>query len=206
MDASDPNGDWTMRALFEAELAPGERILWTGRPARRGLDGGTIFCIVGSLIWFPVFNWFVLEKMDMFYGFPIFGKVLWFTIMAIIVLNYIALYPAMRIWYQRHTGYALTDRRILSVVLDARFEKKRIRSEAIELVVNDGIRLFKDGSGTLEFGRNRLAVKRMWIIPEVIRRQATSPLAFVEIEDGQAVHQQFLSARDRIRGTGGQPG
>jgi hypothetical protein len=206
MDASDPDGDWTMRKRFEAELAPGEKILWSGRPARRGLDGGTIFGIVGSLIWFPIFNWIMIVQERFFDGLPSFAIVLWIVTMSTIVLGYVAGFPIMRHWFQRHTGYALTNRRVLAMVLDSKGMKKHLRSEAIELVGSERIHLGKDGTGTLEFARSRLLGGKVFFMPELIYRQATSPLGFVEIEDGQAVFQQFLMARDCIRGTGGQPG
>jgi len=123
--------------------------------------------------------------------------------MSTIVLGYVAGFPIMRHWYQRHTVYALTDRRVLVLVVDSKGSKKRLRSEAIELVEDPRITLFKDGSGTLEFAKNRFAMRRIRVYPETIHRQSSQPLAFVEIEDGQAVFQQFLMARDRIRGTGG---
>jgi hypothetical protein len=210
MDASDPNGDWTMRDLFEAELAPGEKILWTGRPSlQRKLDGGTIFGIAGALVWLPVLNWFMVERIRMFDGMSPFGTVIWFVFMAIIFLTWTIGYPARRLWYQRHTGYALTDQRILELVTDAKGAKKRFRSDAIELVEGDRIRLHSHGIATIEFSREGALGQKFRIrmpVPELIDDRRLPYLRFVEIEDGQALHRQFLAARDRIRGAGVPPG
>jgi hypothetical protein len=210
-DASDPNGDWTMRTLLEAELAPGERILWTGRPSlRRKLDGGTIYCLVAALIWIPLFGWYSIGYMQLLDFAPIPFAAVYILILAIVFLEGTIGFPLMRFWYQRHTGYALTDRRILELVTDAKGAKKRFRSDAIELVADERVRLSKDGSGTLEFGKYPMFdwMYHLPIMPrpEIIRRYRVPFLSFVEIEDCEAVHQQFRMARGRIRSTGDQPG
>ena len=208
--SNDPNCDGTMRALFEAELAPGERLLWTGRPSlRRKLDGATIFAMVAALAWIPFFAWFSIGYMELLAFAPIPFAAAYCLILAVVFLEGTVGYPVRRFWNQRHAGYALTDRRVLELLTDSKGSKKRLRSDSIELVKEDRIRHHSNGTATIEFIREGSIIWRYQripvMIPETIVNRRIPYLRFVEIEDGQAVHQQFRMTRDACDHNGREP-
>jgi hypothetical protein len=196
---NDPNGDETMRTLFETELAPGEGLLWTGRPSlRRRLDSATIGAMVAALAWIPFFAWFSIGYMELLAFAPIPFAAAYCLILAVVFLEGTVGYPVRRFWNQRHTRYALTDRRVFEMLTDSKGSKKHLRSDSIELVKEDRIRHHSNGTATIEFIREGAVVWKYQAIPmpETIFNRRLPYLRFVEIEDGQAVHQQFVQARE----------
>lgn len=199
-------GDEAMRGLLEARLAPGEHILWFGRPSlRRRLDGRTIYYIAAAWIWIPLFGAFATWKLDLLGGaLPLPAVISWYAVLVLVFLQGTVQFPATRLWYQRRTAYALTDRRVLELVTDAHDAARRFRSQAIELVTDEHLRLRTDGAGTIDFRtgprRGGDPSKGFPFVPETIVRRRFPYISFVEVEDAADVLRRFTETRDRIRG------
>src|SRR5215208_2925413 len=98
---------------ISAELAPGERLLWTGRP-RRGvaLRNEDIFLVPFSVLWLVlVISWFFRAvRSDASEGFALVG-------LAFVVVGvYVAVGRFfVEAWQRGQTAYGLTDQRAIIV-------------------------------------------------------------------------------------------
>ena len=132
---------------FGGRLLDGETIIWSGRP-RQGLvlTARDLFLVPFSLMWggFALF-W---ETLVVTKSGPVFFQ-LWGVPFVLIGLYLIAGRFVVDAWARRHTGYAVTNRRIL-IVRTAPFGK--FTSLSLDRLPEVQLNERADGSGTLRFG------------------------------------------------------
>lgn len=95
---------------LRAELLPGERLFWTGRPDPRVLfTGADLFLVPFSVLWcgFAIF-WFVSALKTAGPGFASFG-----LLFVVVGLYFVAGRFLYKVHRKRRTVYGVTDRRVL---------------------------------------------------------------------------------------------
>jgi len=149
MDLQAPYPDPLQLAL-QRELQAGERVLWSGRPLARvawGALGIWIFAVpwtAFSLFWTSL-AFYGAQAFDeagpLGYAFPLFGTPFIAIGFGMLSLPFLPLFGAGR------TLFAVTDRRLLRIVLGPRLWTKSVPGERIGLIDRSERR---DGSGTLK--------------------------------------------------------
>lgn len=155
---SDPLFSPDLEARVQAELAPGEKVLWVGQPrVRRAMLAGLPIVLFG-IPWtaFAVF-WVALAlgmganakqggggfPGGLDFCFPLFGLPFIVVGLAMITSPY---------WIRRaaaNTCYAVTDRR--AILWEPRFRGMRVRSYMPEQLTRISRTEYSDGSGDLVF-------------------------------------------------------
>lgn len=179
---------------LQGELAPRERLLWSGKPVQglllRPSDG---FLIPFSLFWcgFAIFWEYMAITSDGPAFFPYFG----------IPFVAIGLYLVVgRFFYdnkqRRHCYYAVTDKRILIL---SEFPVRRLTALMLENLPSVSIHTRKDGSGTIELGP--LPGGGQWLANSAWPGAGrVSPPALALIHNARAVHDVILRAIDKLKG------
>jgi hypothetical protein len=128
----------------EQERIGGERLLWTGQPdPKRHFDRVDLYLVPFSLMWggFAIF-W---ESAAIISGDPFFF--IWGIPFVAFGLYFIAGRFFVKARRKRRTYYAVTDRRVLSVVRGG-----ATRAMFLDLIPTINARTRADGSGTVIFG------------------------------------------------------
>ncbi len=142
------------QAIFSEELLKDERIVWTGQPdPDRHFTVADVFLVPFSIMWggFALF-WEagVLGLWGDENGGTPFFFVLWgipFVLVGLYMIFGRFIYKARR---KRRTYYAVTDRRVLSLVRSRRGDKTQ--AAFIETIPSINKRIRRDGSGSVTFG------------------------------------------------------
>jgi hypothetical protein len=183
-------------SAIRAELAPGELVLWSGRP-RRGLtlEATDAFMIPFSLLWagFAVF-W---EVSALAGDAPVF-----FLIWGIPFLAVGAYITVGRFFWdarqRARTHYALTDRRAL-VISGGR--RHLVSSTDLRHLGTLEVTEHRGGRATLTFGASTMPMWR-WVPAGWPMAGQYRPAAFRSIEDGRRVYELFRDAEYRaVSGT-----
>jgi len=136
---------------FSNRLSPGERLVWTGAPARGVmLTGRDVFLIPFGLFWcaFVIF-WegtaLFAARASQLWFFPIFG--LPFVAMGIFLIAGRFFLDA---WFWEGTRYAITDKRVFILKKRPSLDLTTINLDRLE---NIRFKERGDGRGTISFGR-----------------------------------------------------
>ena len=180
---ADPN------QVFDDDLRPGERLLWTGQPnPTRLLSASDVMLIPFSLMWGGfAFFWEAMAIGMLFKTgaaagpgiiMPIFGLPFCAIGFYLIFGRFIVLSNQ-----RRRTYYGVTDQRALFVTLGRQRNSQYVTFDK-DLNVQKSIR--SDGSGSLVFGTTQVPT---WAISMMSRNQATGAQipAFAEIKDAAEV-------------------
>jgi hypothetical protein len=179
------------------ELAPGERVLWRGAPdSRRWLYPQDAVLIPFSLMWggFAIFWEVGVLSSSGARGTVLFP--LWGVPFALIGLYLIVGRFPTRRWVRRHTQYAVTDRRAISI---APSWPRGDRSTSVWFGSYPPLdkRLGRDGAGTLWIGP--FPSSGRWLSTEPGwpggRRASGGGVVFADIADAAAVYSQI---RERL--------
>jgi hypothetical protein len=166
-------------------LAPGEAVLWTGRPGRRLFDMSDWFMLPFSLLWGGfAFFW----ETTVILGHAPLVMVLFGLPFVAIGLYLIFGRFVQRAWANSRTWYALTDQRAL-IVYGSRGQQ--VRSVQLDRVPETTVSRYGDGSGTLVFSTTDPALSRLAsasrIGPIGWSSMQAGPVSFVGIPDVAAV-------------------
>jgi hypothetical protein len=185
------------------ELMRGEKVTWQGRPdASRLLTRADLYRIPFSLLWlgFVVF-WEagVLGLLDHTRN----RAPVWFALWGIPFIA-VGLYMVFgRFWVRRvrrrHTTYAVTDRRVLSIV-EGRFRTTR-NAQFIDRIPTINVAARGDGSGTVVFGNESIwsAAASEEFSPWGSRRiGGSAPVVFIDIEHAQRIADMVRGRRDDL--------
>jgi hypothetical protein len=134
---------------FQADLLPGERVLWTGRPdASRLLNHTDVFLVPFSLLWGGFALAFFVEAMT--------GRVadgvittIFGSFFALFGLYFIVGRFFVKAFRRRHTYYAVTDRRVL-ILTD--LWSRSAHAALIGHIPTIQKRSRANGAGSLRFG------------------------------------------------------
>ncbi|HEY2179340.1 MAG TPA: hypothetical protein VGH15_12230 [Caulobacteraceae bacterium] len=140
---------------FRGRLLPGERIIWTGRPARGVIfTGRDVFLIPFSLVWcsFAIF-WTVMATAGTvgtghaeLAWFPLFG-----VAFVGVGLYFVAGRFVVDAWIRSAIRYALTDRRVLILRSGPFSDFTALTLERLpDTKLSDG----RKGRGTIRFGQS----------------------------------------------------
>ena len=135
--------------VFQDELNPGERLLWSGQP-QRGVFFRTsdIFMIPFSLFWggFAIF-WMVMALTE---GAPIFFTL--FGLPFVLVGLYLIIFRFFfDSWSRSKTFYAVTDQRV--ILLSGVFNRG-VTSISLRNLGEIHLEVRNDGRGTITFGQD----------------------------------------------------
>jgi hypothetical protein len=181
-------------ALLSAELGPGERLLWSGKP-RGGLRLRTqdAFLIPFSLMWcgFAIF-WEVGVSM---HSGPLLGPGLFFRLWGLPFVI-IGLYLVVGRFFvdaltRGGTYYGVTTERALIVTT---WLGRRLRSISLRTLGDISLSERSDQSGTITFGSSQP------IQPTFGRGSRYSPPAFEMIENVKNVYQLIQGAQKKLLG------
>lgn len=162
-----------LRRTLNEILRDNERVLWEGMPAQGiRLNSEDVFLIPFSLLWcgFAIF-W---ETMVLSSGAPAFFAV-WGIPFICAGLYFVFGRFLHAAWMAKHTGYALTDQRIIII------ERKSVTTLPIKQIPSLEIRNHRSGLGTIFF-EPRSYYRRNG------RRYSTSRKAFQHIENANEVY------------------
>jgi hypothetical protein len=173
---------------LEQHLVGDERLVWVGRPdPKRRFARSDLYLVPFSLMWggFAIF----CETTVILSGAPLFFA-LWGIPFVAIGLHMIAGRFFVKAWLRRRTLYAVTDRRVLSVV-------RRRSGDSVDAVFLDAVpavhrELRPDGSGSVIFGSVPSS-------PRASSKQDGGPLAFEDIPNASYVAELVADLR-RARG------
>lgn len=168
--------------MFQDDLRPGERLLWTGQPNPGRLFSAADGCMIPfSLMWggFAFFWEFMVVSQYLKSGakvpiiMPLWG------IPFCLVGAYLIFGRFFALRYQRlHTYYAVTDERLIILVAGKQRKVQYILLDK-DLSVQKSVRA--DGSGSLIFGTTQMP---SWMINAAASRQGASQMpAFTEIAE-----------------------
>jgi hypothetical protein len=201
----DVTGDIARRNRLAAELDPGERVLWTGKPSAPG--------------WFQRQDWVLVPFSLMWGGFAIFWEVaalssrsarqsvlfpLWgipFVLMGLYLI-------VGRLYVRRRTlersVYVLTDRRALSIARSWWGSGEHVRSIWLRSFPPVEKQLRRDGSGTLMIGTMPVAQRLLsgetaWPMTSLLPGGA---VVFADIADAAEVYQLL---RRQLSGASADP-
>lgn len=173
--------------VFQDDLRPGERLLWTGQPnPSRLLSAGDVIMIPFSLMWggFAFFWEFMAIKLNLKGGtgpgiiMPIFG--LPFCAIGFYLIFGRFIFLANQ---RKRTYYGVTDQRALFVTLGRQRSSQYVTFDR-QLNVQKSIR--GDGSGSIIFGNSQMPT---WAVSMMARNQNTAAQipTFAEIKDAAEV-------------------
>ena len=178
-------------------LEPGERVLWSGRPAPgltlRPADG---FLIPFSLAWcgFAIF-WevSVLRIPNAPFFFPLFGA-------AFVAAGLYIVFGRFFVDARLRSGmvYAVTDRR---VVIISGLMRRQVRSLFLEGLAEVNLSVRRDGKGTLAFGRD--ALPAWWMRGNLFYGSGANSAPSFELID--APQRVMTVIRDAQRSLAGRP-
>jgi hypothetical protein len=144
-DEGDESGD-----VFRSELEADERVAWSGRPARGAwFSGGDFHLIPFSLLWCGFVVFFEVSAIRSYRDGGPFFPVIWGVPFIAVGLYMLLGRFVVKAWWKRHTYYAATNKRVLSLTTRPRRVLQSLRLSQIP-VINKSIR--QDGIGTLTFG------------------------------------------------------
>ena len=135
---------------ISAEIAPGERLLWSGRPAGGILfHRGDVFLIPFSLLWagFAIF-WEITaarSRAGAFFS-------LWGLAFVLIGLYFVAGRFIVDAWQRGQTAYGLTNQRAI-IVSRALGGGRRVKSLPLRALSEVTLSERPDGSGTITLGQ-----------------------------------------------------
>lgn len=171
--------------LFQDDLRPGEKLLWTGQPNPNRIFSAADGCAMPfSLMWggfafyweFMVVSQYLQPGNNMPIIMPLWGIPFCLVGLYLIFGRFIAL------WYQRKaTYYAVTDQRLIFLV---NLKQRKVQYVLLDkdLSVQKNVRA--DGSGTLLFGTPQMPP---WLATAAAARQNSQMPAFTEIPDADEV-------------------
>lgn len=181
-------------SIFQTDLNPGERLLWTGQP-RRGifLRSGDVFLIPFSLVWggFAIF-WEVSVLVS---GAPIFMAL--FGIPFVLIGLYMMVGRLLVDAYRRRSVYyAVTDQRILI------YSGVSVRElKTLDLAVLPGVQLTekRNGSGSILFIPS-LPAPMVTLMSNFASSSGQQPLLGLDgIENVRMVYNLIQDAMRRVR-------
>ena len=185
-------------APITPHLAPGEQLLWSGRPNRLVSWTDLPLVLFGAMFFgFSVF-W---ETMVVTTGAPLMMRV--WGIPFILVGLYLMLGRVVQsAWSRRHTWYALTDQRAMIVTGSGR----NVRSLALSQVADFSVLARSDGSGSLVFSPP-LAVPRQqtgfgglqFSTSSSWSERSSAAFVFFSVPDVRAVEAMLNSYRQGLR-------
>ncbi|MEA2553823.1 MAG: hypothetical protein QOJ65_1999 [Fimbriimonadaceae bacterium] len=169
--------------VFQEDLRPGERLLWTGQPnPNKLLSVADVFMIPFSLMWGGFAFFWEAMAIGMYLKTPNFGPGIFFPLFGLpfcaigfwlIFGRFITLYNT-----RRRTYYGVTDQRLIFVTMGSQRGSQFIPIDH-ELNMQKSVR--PDGSGTLTFGNTQVPA---WASNLPMRRQSAAQIPqFAEISD-----------------------
>lgn len=184
--------DGVIGGEISGELAPGERLLWSGRP-RRGiaLSGEDLFLVPFSLLWlgFAVY-WSFLARRS---GAPPFFT-LWGLMFVLLGAYFVAGRFLVDAWQRGRTVYGLTDQRAL-IVSRSLLGNQEVKSLPLRTMPEIGLSTKSDGSGTITFGSLVAGPYPSWMTRfYAFGSRRNAPPAFEMIENARQVYEQLLQA------------
>lgn len=175
------------------ELLPGERILWSGKPSLAVVfSKGDIFLVPFSLIWFGfVIFWFVAASS----GGGAFGL---FGIPFVIIGFY---FVFGRFLYKSHkkkgTGYAITNKRIITVFVNSRGERKSLTTSDLKSIQSESLSTGASQTGSILFGTIPFyyGFYLNTGMDPLMRNLQNGIPAFFDIEDAEHVYNIYKQAK-----------
>jgi hypothetical protein len=197
---SDPADRPTPRALVEAELRDGERLLWAGAPDPGVLfSRNDLFLIPFSLLWcgFAIF-WEVSALRDdtNSWFFPVFGA--FFVMMGLFLVAGRFLLKRLR---KARTGYAVTDRRAFLVAGRTTHQVPATDRTTQVSWSRERSHVTVEWTGSASGGGRFGASQRGLTNTGLDGVMAPLPMAFVDVRDGAALLRALEDAgRGDLRG------
>ena len=170
----------------ENELLHGERVLWVGRPdPRKRFVRGDIVLIPFSIVWTA--GW-----VGACIAMPLQGQ--WGALIVGVPGAILGAYLTFgrfphKAWRRRHTGYAVTDQRVLSVFESSR--KREARAIFLDRVPQMQLFIRRDGSGSVTFGAASLEA-------DGLEDAEGEGVGFYDIPDARYVVELVESLRLRV--------
>ncbi|MEW6411426.1 MAG: hypothetical protein AB1483_03015 [Candidatus Zixiibacteriota bacterium] len=184
--------DFDIQQKINAQLNPGERILWTGHP-RGGLvfRGSDIPFTLFGIIWLSfvltaAFNALTFEEIPI----PVLVVLVPFLAIGLYIVLFRFLHDA---WRRSRTYYSLTDRRVIIVT---GWFKLEVMSLSLRTLPGMSLSEKSDGSGTIQLGTSRSGFG--W--PSSMYWPGTSSRIVPSLElvqDVRSVYNQILQTHER---------
>lgn len=185
------------RKIIESQLAPGERLLWFGKP-RQGFyfGAGDIFIFLFSFVWSgfvwlgTILLWTSIEEL--------------FPKLAITALALFGLYMIIASFLsdaaqRRKTFYAVTNWRV--VIISGLF-RRRLNSFDLRTLADMKLtRENDDGSGTIIFDEIKVNSMAGWVNRDVVKRGRTNFIyipKFDRIQQARSVYETIREAEKQL--------
>ena len=186
--------DDSLESVFQSELMNGERVYWSGQPDPAVVfSSSDIYMIPFSLMWggFAIF-WesSVLGIVKLgnraVHGAPDFF-VLWGIPFVLIGLYMIFGRFFYKVWKKKRTYYAVTDKRVLSVVQTT---NRQVQAQFLNQIPVINKSVGSNGVGNLVFGNTGYGINYGNSGMDFMgRRYGPTAMAFYDIHDAEAVYQ-----------------
>jgi len=184
------------RKNIESLLAPGEHLLWFGKP-RQGFyfGAGDIFRIFFSLVWSgfvglgTMFLWTSVEEISIK--------------LVIIALLLFGFYMIVASFFsdaaqRRKTFYAVTNRRAIIV---SGLLRRKVNSFDLRTLTDMKLTEENDGSGTIIFDEIKVSGMAGWVNRDVVKRGRTNFIyipKFDRIQQAQSVYETIRNTQRQL--------
>lgn len=184
------------RKIIESQLAPGEHLLWFGKP-RQGFyfGAGDIFRIFFSLVWggFSVLAPVVVWKA----GGGLFGKLFSIAFVAFGLYLIVASFFS-DIAQRRKTFYGVTNRRVIIV---SGLLRRKVNSFDLRTLTDMKLTEENDGSGTIILDEIKVNSMAGWVNRDVVKRGRTNFIyipKFDRIQQARSVYETIKNAERQL--------
>ena len=140
--------DINFERAVNAELLPGETLLWSGQPKLSRLFTATDWFLVPFSLAGSAFGiWFVVSMLTMHFIMLLFAIIYIPMVLYMVAGRFLA-----KSYYKKRTVYALTDLRVLRLTLGSEGRKKKGMSADLAGIEKESVSSRRDGCGSIFFG------------------------------------------------------
>jgi hypothetical protein len=184
-------------SLFERDLDPNEKIVWTGQPdARRVFSLADLFLVPFSLVWGGFALYWEASVLGWTGGPPAPPAFAAFGVPFVVLgLYFIVGRFIYQYWVKRNTYYALTNRRALIV---RQLRGRHVDSIPLASIPSLSTSTRSDGSGTVIFGPSTFFDALYGNTGLSFFRRGVYTPAFFDIPDVQSVAAQVEQRRQEL--------
>jgi hypothetical protein len=171
---------------LSGELLPGEIILWAGKPnISVHLNRTDVLLIPFSMLWFGFAIFWTIGASKAGGAFGLFG--IPFVLVGLYLFLGRFFIKAHR---KRRTGYAISNRRVIMITVDATGNRKSTTSVEINNIQNESLLAGRQMTGSILFG-TMPAYSNYYLntgMEGLVSSQSSSIFAFYDIDDAEQVY------------------